>query len=676
MNNPSTSTTSTTTQQDPVKQMRKWIAQQTTLTIEERDTAVKYLNQHHTDILYDTSDKIKYIRENLLQPTTQVVTDIRKYSLKDIKCADYPFLLRDNYKKLVVENAFNNYTHRGGDTTQKHKFIFITGDSGIGKTRAGFEASRIIDIEPKYTDTEFINAIKDPVYLYLNLSSGCKFNYILDSPHLQEGIGLGVRVAYSSGMYGDLNKKPFDSIDEIIMGGYQHELSFTRVIEDIFQEYITQHNHRVSPSGGGGNSLKNMLAIIGQYMQSRNHCFIIPKCTGTSDNGVDFMKSGYGNTSIILKPLTLKSCEKIIKKVYDKDSPQVRLLDDLSFQIAISDTGCIPKDLNYLLDKVYSDDYSELCYRDISALNRAQDQDPNDLYFLCSRAIVNAPITLTTVLLSGKTINDMRIRGFIYLVPLSDSSVNVNESENITEVRFFRIYLSFYNLKSFNLKSSPQCFPDGLLLLPTKLLQWQWQHFEKLYPFVQLCLFDAIQPKTIKSVFRGVEGLDQLSHSAITGYPDRVLEESKKSDRWLTYTHGNYKHHLQTCRDIVICHQNEPIIDHRFAVKLGEKTVFVFIQAKHSKPDVEDPNLDDPYKLMLGSKKLFNQVDTEVQEDGINNSALVYLLVTNRLTTNCDLITEFNDRKAGWQLNDRHYFVLYTLLLLKKVSVSIINVEL
>eukprot|EP01133_Synstelium_polycarpum_P012016 gene12016-14050_t len=641
-----------------------------TLSPELRNKCINYLRAHKDEA--DFIVRAWKLTKPVNPPEVSAIDTCLLEMIKPTKA----ITSQDEFKTQVIRSAYKNYKYKVIGTTQKQKFIFITGGSGIGKTRAGYETSRIKDMS-KYstiiTDPDFIQAITDPIYLYLNLSNGCKFNYHLDSNSQQEEVSLGARVALSSGMYSGLNKEPFTSLDEIIKGGFQNQLHFERVVKDLikvskkkvpliiihideFQEYITQFDIRTS-SNSGGNYLKSMLATIGAYMQNYTDCTILPICTSTSDRGIDFMKTGYGNTQIILKPLTLSCCKKIIEEYYRPDSPQVKLLSDRSFQIAISDTGFIPKDLGYLLDNVSegSTDFATQCYLEISALNRTDLQDPRDMHYLCSKAIVHTPVMLSTLLPSGQSIDQIRIKGYIYLVPLSSGG----GSSNVSEVPTFRIYMSFYNLKSFNMKSTPQCFPDGILLLPTSILPWFWQHFEKLYPYVQVCLFESV-PRSIELVFRGVDGLDNLGGGNVTKYPKLVIEEQNQSEAWLSYTHSNVGHKLQDCNNIVICHQNE-IIDHKFAFMLNGKTVFVFVQIKHSKPDVLDPNLDDAYGLLLGAQKLFHEVDDEVKQAKINNWASIYLLVTNRKTVNKDLIDGFNERKGKWNLDNKHHLAIVSM---------------
>eukprot|EP01132_Coremiostelium_polycephalum_P005821 gene5821-7245_t len=495
--------------------------------------------------------------------------------------------------------------------------------------------------------------MKNPVYLYIKFTNGIAYNEVFDNSNIPPSVLIGVRVAIASGMFG-VGSQVYEHILQFYASGSIKRFTFEYVMNEIkkncmangkmlplaiiihldeFQAYITSFKDNTI----GLSKFKSMLDQIGTYMQNTKDSFIIPICTGTTDRGLHHLKTGYNNVSLNLLPLNRKNCDSIIeyhftKKGYDSKP----FIGTNSFEIGLRDTGFIPKDITYFLS-------FWLLHKKIW------------LRF----AFLGTPITLETKLPSGQTIDDLRLEGFLYLVPTSNSMNPLT----------FYLYISFYNLKSFNQSMVTPLFPDKLLFIPSRHERWVWQDFELLYPFFQMCLIKCIPDGlTVHQIFRGTYGIEYLKNESIEIAPKLVGYEDNTS---ITLSKIQYKMNLESkssinddlleCNILGVCSQNTESIDHRFSFKQKDGTlVIVYVQSKHSKQDVKNPNHSNSKILENANIALGSMA--KLVPNSTKNWIGIFFFVTNRIV-NQDVIKDFEQKKKAPHgvsnlLRENHYLLV------------------
>ncbi|GAM24317.1 hypothetical protein SAMD00019534_074920 [Acytostelium subglobosum LB1] len=568
---------------------------------------------------------------------------------------------RENALLQMAGSANGNFTNRGKANTQHHSIILIVGGSGIGKTRAGYEVSRLSDDllkEVSYSNHSFIQSMQGAVYVYLKFTNGISYNDHIDV-NVRESVRIGARLAVSLRMF-NIGNTPLTSLTQIVQCVDYFDLDniVTQLKQVIRSSRPVSSDHPLAllihmdeiqyyTQKTGSSDIQTLLNQIGSLMQRSTDIFILPICTGTSDRGRNRMKTGYHNVSIDLHPLDRLSCTGIIEHHFRTAgvSP-TDFIGTCSFEVGLGDTGYIPKDISYFLQFCITTPYQfgTNCFKMIDSLNRGNTPvDPRDLKQIYADAFIESPLRMDSTLPSGATVDDLRLNGILYLLPSPKKR------------DYYRLYLSFYNLKSFNLSSECPWFPDDVLKIPSRHGQWRWQQFETLYPFFQQCLIQSYSGDlTVHKLFRGAYGLDIIGEMPIEVAPQKVCYEVELGMQLRPIkTKDNpdskvvMERDLLDCQYVFICDQNAPNIDQRFAVRLADgRYMVVYTQTKHSKQDVKNPKYSSN-DILENSNLACAGMNSMASSKGWSSEQWigVFVIVTNRQVDE-EVIQQFVNQRA------------------------------
>ncbi|CAG8724885.1 13539_t:CDS:2, partial [Funneliformis caledonium] len=475
----------------------------------------KKINEHVTKTL------ASLLTSSILQPH---ITNIPSHKFYD----------RDQALHSMLEVARFNYCHRKSPDYKDHKFVLIPGGIGIGKTRMGWETKNMLDnLTRRNDDTdEFVKALKNPYYFSIDLNNGCKYIPGFDDK-VSASVRIGSRVAMASGLVSeklsDLSKM---NVELFYLSAVIYEIFKRRPKQrsveaiiihlDEYQLYINdvQQYQQLSWTNSRDFFI-SMLREIGSVMRGNmmiptesGHAdyelngkyFIILICTGTSAIDVHFLPTEHTQVMLELKPLNYASAKSMFLDKYDylkqttdegrdlvvqglkshycsdlnKDIEKLStnfcnyVLNQQHFQIAMSDTGFIPKFIDDLLSPSTLTsyfDWGNQLFTKISQRNIAK--------------IENSPSEwkdLDDICTSGISIGELERSGLIYLSNTNDE--------------WYTIVMPFMLLKVLNNKllvfNVEPVFQDNLLLIPTYETPWQWQNFELLYGHFQKALIDSL----------------------------------------------------------------------------------------------------------------------------------------------------------------------------------------
>ncbi|GES77802.1 hypothetical protein GLOIN_2v1805244 [Rhizophagus clarus] len=634
-----------------------------------------------------------------------------------MKIPSHKFYDRDQALNSMLKVARSNFKGRKSPDHKDHTFILIPGGIGIGKTRMGWESQCLSSITTSSYDTpEFIEALKDPCYISIDLNNGN--NYIRDfDDRANESVRIGARVAVASGLVSEnlpdlLNTNLFHFSDVIceILKRRSKKVEAIIIHLDEYQLYINDfQKHKQQSWIDSRDFFKGMLREIGSVMRGykiaseyNGKYFIIPIITGTSAIDVHFLPMEHTRIMLNLRPLNYESAKSMFLDMYEysrqttdegknlvtqslkshyssdlnnKDIGKLStefcnfVLNQQHFQIAMFDTGFIPKFIDDLLSPPFlmsHFDWGNQLFTGISQRKTAEIgnnpgdwKDLDDIRTVISFGLTGQLIKREFRLKSGISIGELERSGLIYL-----SNTN-NE--------WYTIVMPFMLLKVLNSKLSEPVFQDNLLLIPTYDSPWQWQNFELLYGYFQKALIDSliyVQESRINSVnyniqklelkleeqkdydeilntkreievqkkelahqessnwklsdiFRGALGADTLLQRQVRLHKLRVYTENKKFlekiDDVATFNNS------VTCDDNVTRKLDEGIfrcfrgcanIDHRWILDSVDNTkkLAIFSQIKYSERDVttkmSTPNIKDWYdKTMKSVENYKNEYD-------------------------------------------------------------------
>ncbi|GES74835.1 hypothetical protein GLOIN_2v1805244 [Rhizophagus clarus] len=464
-----------------------------------------------------------------------------------VKVPSHKIYDRDQALNSILKVARYNYEGRDTPDHKNHRFILIPGGIGIGKTRMGWESKYLTSIlTTRSSDTaEFVEALKDPCYVFIDLNNRNK--YIEDFDNKEDpSIRIGTRVAVASGLIPECSrlrdllktntKELFhlsDVICEILKRRFiMHQRSVEAIIIhlDEYQLYINdvQQYQKLSWTNSR-NFFKLMLREIGSVMRGNNmkdeydkKCFIIPICTGTSAIDVHFLPTEYTQEILELKPLNYVSARSMFLDKYDyskqttdtgrnlivqalkshfasdlinenieSKSTEVCnfVLNQQHFHIALFDTGFIPKFIDDLLSPpiLISDFnwgnqlFAKIFQRQTAKIGN-NPGDWNDLDDI--RIVISFGLT-------GQLIKrEFRLKSGISIGELERSGLIYLSNTNN---EWYTIVMPFMLLKVLNSKLLEPVFQDYLLLIPTYETPWQWQNFELLYGHFQKVLIDNLE---------------------------------------------------------------------------------------------------------------------------------------------------------------------------------------
>ena len=120
---------------------------------------------------------------------------------------------------------------------------------------------------------------------------------------------------------------------------------------DEFQAYVDAFETKAA----GRTALKGMLRRVGDFMRHNyrgttlhRRFFVVPVLTGTAAKDVRFLATDkYKEQSVLLHPLSEQSATAIFLAQFPDHHDVLR--QDL-FRIALADTGCVPRHVQFLLE--------------------------------------------------------------------------------------------------------------------------------------------------------------------------------------------------------------------------------------------------------------------------------------------------------------------------------------
>ncbi|EGG21880.1 hypothetical protein DFA_01766 [Cavenderia fasciculata] len=444
-----------------------------------------------------------------------------------------PFVDRDSFYRHATNVCLNNYNNRNLNPStekkaQNHRFILIPGGVGIGKTRAGKEIADIPEdiLWDISQDKEFVSAMRDPIHCYINLNCGGQCFGDLD--HEVKELRIGARIVLCQDSecetlfalkkkYNGYDGLDFDTVIKSLLANNPSKLTAIIIHIDEYQFYIDRAMEVNGMDFKAARSFfKEMLRVIGGHMlaNTSDFHFIIPICTGTSDNDVHYAPTENSVPVFNLVPLDREKCDDVINFYLTNNK---ELIGAPYFKIAIQDTGYIPFLLIELLQKANNQivGFAESVYQEfvvkwtklMEGLLMSERDKKLMMNAICALAFSHTPVPLDFPLLklpNGEfTIDDASRTGILYLTP---------KKNKLT----FHVFIPFMMLKWLNNYLDNKFFHPDLLFFPSAEFPWDWLHFEYLFPPFFVCRVAALRlsrtlnqqqkPLLFKSIFRGASG--------------------------------------------------------------------------------------------------------------------------------------------------------------------------
>ena len=273
----------------------------------------------------------------------------------------------------LADVAISNFVGRTSSQHDSHTFILVPGGSGIGKTRLGFELTRlpldVVQAQQGYADLPQVeqqrltSALQSPLYIFLDLNNGNAFCKPIDTH--EASVRLGARVASRCLIGSDLST--VSEIDPSLISAFSTPAVFRRLIDaklaeldpesvlaivihiDEYQFYIDKASRKLKLSlADARDHFKELLDKIGWLMREAwenwnlsGRFFFIPVCTGTSAIDVHYLRTEYRQHVVRLSPLSREDALQMCAGRYDSDPlwPQVSLQNH--FLVALGDTGTL-----------------------------------------------------------------------------------------------------------------------------------------------------------------------------------------------------------------------------------------------------------------------------------------------------------------------------------------------
>ncbi|CAG8536916.1 11796_t:CDS:2, partial [Racocetra fulgida] len=458
----------------------------------------------------------------------------------DVKKLSHKFYDRDQALNLILDVARTNYSGRESSDHKDHEFILIPGGIGIGKTRMGWESQHMFSrLKPKDSDADdFIEALKNPCYIFVDLNNGCKYIKEFD-----EIVGSSVRIG---------TRLAVASVEAIIIHLDEYQFYINDVQKYQQKSWADARDYFKSLLREIGSVMRGnmMVRTENKYAGDSYHgldgkYFIIPICTGTSAIDIHFLPTEHTNRILELNPLNYDSAKSMFldKYEYSRQTTEagrnlvvqglkLYYMSDLSnednaslstkfcnlilnqqhFRIAIYDTGFIPKFIDDLLGPsvLTSDfDWGNQLFNKISNRNIAKVGDNpgnweslDDIRTVISFGLTRQLVKRDFLLPSLTSIGELERAGLVYL--------------SNSEDEWYTIVMPFMILKVLNIKllvsQVETVFPDQLLLIPTHDSLWQWQDFELLYVYYQKAIIDSLI-EVQKSMISSTQHKIQLLYS-------------------------------------------------------------------------------------------------------------------------------------------------------------------
>jgi len=441
------------------------------------------------------------------------------------KFCDRVPVLREIFKIIVV-----NFKNRRSTDHRSHTFIDVSGSPGIGKSRLGWEIGRFplalmgehatAALSGLEVATLTTSLSKSTLYIHIDFNNGEAFSSVLDKETTPPHIRMGARIACAAkgSSLSDLLCLPnvTQLLPSLSVKNVLKELVTSR-LEDLDRDavlfvviHIDEYPYYITSLAAdirskkpnwtealdlAIRSFKAMLKTIGEVMRTANadNFFILPICTGTTAGYIEFDLSDYTLMPFTLPRLSRSSAMVISADCFAQDALWPVVCQQNNFQVSLSDTGYVPKYLDYFLGQGKAPvlsrdrDWGEVLQQtDVLRGHTLSEWGGRTVvYTVLCLCFIAEPVSRSLRLQSGATIRDLERKGCIYLEKHSLGGYVI--SIPICVVRYLIEQLSSEGI---------HLFPKSLLNPPTSLKPWYWQDFETLYLYIQTLFLKAKVTKT------------------------------------------------------------------------------------------------------------------------------------------------------------------------------------
>lgn len=266
--------------------------------------------------------------------------------------------------------VISNYAGRTSSQHNSHTFILIPGGSGIGKTRLGFELTRlprdVVEARPGYADLSqveqkrLLRALESPLYISLDFNNGEAFSRPVDT--CESSIRLGVRVAarcllgwtlkeisrFPLKFLAFTTRKVFHRLLQTRLSRLPRDAVLAVVVHiDEYQSYIDSMKVSLNLTfEEARRRFKELLSEIGWLMREAGRIwnldgrfFFVPVCSGTSAIDVHFLRTEYPQHIVHLSPLSREDAMEMCAGRYSLDPLWSKVSHQNHFLVALGDTG-------------------------------------------------------------------------------------------------------------------------------------------------------------------------------------------------------------------------------------------------------------------------------------------------------------------------------------------------
>ena len=585
------------------------------------------------------------------------------------------FRNREDQLKKITDITQSNFDNRGQQDCDCHQFAIVTGASGIGKTRFGWEVSNIL----KKPDS-FSNVITK--YVFIDFSNGLQFVQHFDRGSKSDAsVRLGVRLASQGLLHKDFAE--IVSQDDSVYTKFRTKQVLQCIVSDAlesatpnavvalvlhldeFQFYVNDFDRKNAAEGR--IAMKDMLKTIGECMRTgltkdnrfRRRFFIVPVLTGTAATDIKFLLTEkYIEVSIPLVPLTYDSAIEIFREAYGQRYSKEEL-NEISaedhFQIALADSGYIPRLLCMLFSKtkiakdtdwggILNEAYARKRHNLLEHLGGAPSAKVL-VHFALSAQIIRRGFKISHDL----TIGNLERGGHLFLRPVKN---------DVSGLRF-RVHMPFVQLARINSLLLVEgegngAFDRKLLNHPNISTSWSWKDFEELHGHFQAMRMNSLlsaahlearqSQKADASAPRHTFPLSELCRGAL-GHKDTLSigvtldpaidykcfhEQNKwlhkRTDRPPVVNEVQCKERsdgVSLYEGVFLCADNTALFDGRFCAHTGKKPFLLVWQDKHSALT----------SLTTVSKSFivdWHKKATEAMSEHHKTHTVVYLFLTNR----------------------------------------------
>lgn len=445
--------------------------------------------------------------------------------------------------KVAHDVACVNFQNRGTD--MRHAIVIVSGRSGIGKTRFGWEIAQLMR-KQQFSELLKLGGSSSIVtkYVYMDFKPSDKEQFVKDlDSQFPPQVCLGLRLAARG-----LLKRNFLQILRIIKSGSRSLFTVTAVLKriatlalqkesngkilalvihfDEFQFLVNSYKRHLGDENAGREALKDFVLCVRTFMHTGlqgtpwdKRVFVVPVFTGTVACNLSFFEFTHRITpvSVHLVPLTNASALQMFYSTFEgryKKEFLNKVASEPHFQIALADTGYIPLDLVSIFrcdSKVtVRTNWGELLrVRSLSALtNRNLFGGSNSARTIIMLALTGQlvessftlPLNPDALRDDCETIEDIERAGELFLEPsvhkLSSKLPPSKADEDLTFKKQFYVRVPFVQLVAAHTNivkaSGQELFPSHLLFSPSFDKKWSWHEFEQLHAYFQAFKIKAL----------------------------------------------------------------------------------------------------------------------------------------------------------------------------------------